>query len=113
MCEEDLPSSQLLLGEPRDRVGGSAGQADQTAVRGGDGEGEVGVRGVAVLRCQLLPPQHGGAARPHRQPSVVHYPRQPVVDRSDEEFEGGGNASLVLVRPLHPCRACHQQQRVL
>ena len=113
MCEEDLPGSQLLLGEPRDRVGGSAGEADQATVRGGDGEGEVGVRGVAVLRRQLVPLQHSRAARPHRQSSVVHYPRQPVVDRSDEEFEGGGNAGLVLVRPLHPCRAGHQQQRVL
>ena len=54
MGKEHSPSSQLGLGELRDRVVGSGGEGDHTAVGGGDGEGDVGGRGVPIKGSQLL-----------------------------------------------------------
>ena len=54
MSEEHSPSSQLGLGELRDRVVGSGGEGDHAAVGGRDGEGDVGGRGVPIKGSQLL-----------------------------------------------------------
>ena len=53
MGEEHLSSSQLGLGELRDRVIGSGGEGDDATVGGRDGEGDVGGRGVPIKSSQL------------------------------------------------------------
>ena len=54
MSEEHPSRSQLGLGELRDRVVGPGGKGDHATVGGGDGEGDVGGRGVPIKGSQLL-----------------------------------------------------------
>ena len=107
-----LVGLQLLLGELGHRVGRPGGEADHAAVRGGDGEGQTLVRAVHVHRAQLRVGDDQAGARPHRQPRVVDQPGDGVVDRSDLDLQGGGDAGLVLVRPVQSHRPRHQDEAV-
>ena len=53
MGEEHFVGRQLLLSESGHWVRGSGGKADHAAVRGRDGEGDVGGSGVTVKSSQL------------------------------------------------------------
>ena len=53
MGEEDLSVDQLRLSERGDRVVAPRGEGDHAAVRGRDGEGDVGGSGVTVESSQL------------------------------------------------------------
>ena len=113
MCEENLLGGQLVLAELGDRVGGSGGEADHAAVRGRDGEREVGSGAVRVLRPELRVGDGDARARPHDEARVVDEAGDGVVDGVDGDLERGGDARLVLVGPLEPRSPRHQHHLVL
>ena len=81
-------------------------------MRGGDAEHQtLGLR-VPVLRPQLAVGDRDAGAGPDPQPGVVHQPRDGVVHRRDPQLQRGGDAALVLVRPVQADGPRHQHQAV-
>ena len=113
MGEQDLASPELFLAELGHGVGWPGGEADHPAVRGGDAEHQALLLRVAVLRPQLGVGQEDAGAGPDRQAGVVHQAGDGVVHRDDVELQRGGDAGLVLLRPVQSHRPGHQHQAVL
>ena len=78
----------------------------------GDAEHQTLLLSVAVLSPQLGVGQEDAGARPDRQPGVVHQARDGVVHRGDPQLQRGGDAALVLVRPVQADGPRHQHQAV-
>ena len=82
-------------------------------MRGRDAQHQTLLLRVPVLGPQLgVGDEHTGAG-PDPQPGVVHQARDGVVHRRDLELQRGGDAGLVLVRPVQPHGPGHQHQPVL
>ena len=113
MGEEHLVLGQMLLRELGHGVGGAGGEADHAAVGARDAEGQVGVGAVTVLRPEVGVGDGEAGADHHHQPGVVDQPWDRVIDRGDLEPEAGGDAGLVLVRPLQARGPRHQHEAVL
>ena len=113
MSKDNLAGGKLELVEFWDWICWSRLETDHATVRTGDGEGEVGIRSVVVHSSQVVVGDWNTGSGPHCQPCVVHYPGYSIIDRGDDEPQVGGDAGLVLVRPVQPHRPRHQHQPVL
>ena len=113
VSEDNLARRKLKLVEFWDRICWPGLEADHSTMWRWDGECQVGVRTVIVSGTEVVIHDGDTGARPHGEAGVVDYLGDGIIDRCHLDLEGGGDAGLVLVRPLQPHRPRHQHEAVL